>query len=387
MSRTWPQFSKAEIQAVTKVLESGKVNYWTGEECHLFEKEFASYVGAEHAIAMMNGTVTIEAALKVLGVGVGDEVVVPSHTFVATATAVVACGAVPVFADIELNTNNVSAETIKAVLSEKTKAIIVVHLAGLPCDMDSILALAGQRNLRIIEDCAQAHGALYKGQHVGTFGDIGSFSFCQDKIMTTGGEGGMVVTNNEELWKKMWAYKDHGKSYDAVYNKEHPPGFRWLVESFGTNFRMTEMQATIGRLQLKELPYWTKKRNENAEILTSKFKDLSAVRLIDTPGNIRHACYKFYAFMCPERLKEDWTRDKVIKEIQSQGVPCFQGGCSEIYRESVFVDQNLGPRERLPNAKVSGETAFQLLIHPTLSREDMNRMAAAVAKTILKATK
>ena len=243
----WPSFSGEEADAVKNVLLSNKVNYWTGDESRKFEHEFAKWCGVSHAVALANGTLALDAALKALGIGPGDEVVVTPRTFIASISCVVNAGAKPVFADVDADSGNITAESIAKVLTSKTKAIICVHLAGWPCDMDPIMAVAERHHLKVIEDCAQAHGAVYKGRSVGSIGHIGAWSFCQDKIMTTGGEGGMVTTNDEILWRKMWAYKDHGKSYEAVYEREHPPGFRWVHESFGTNWRMLEVQAAIGR--------------------------------------------------------------------------------------------------------------------------------------------
>lgn len=267
----WPSFTQAEADAVSKVLLSNKVNYWTGQECREFEKEFAQFAGTDYAVAVANGTVALDLALKALGIGQGDDVIVTSRTFLASASSIVTAGANPVFADVELDSQNISRRSIEAVLTPKTKAIICVHLAGWMCDMDPIMQLAEEKGLYVIEDCAQAHGAMYKGKSAGSIGHIGAWSFCQDKIMTTGGEGGMVTTNDEALWKKMWSYKDHGKNFDSVYNTQHPPGFRWLHDSFGTNWRMMEMQAVIGRLQLKQMPEWTAKRLENMHKIQSAF--------------------------------------------------------------------------------------------------------------------
>lgn len=214
----WPCFTQEEADAVSKVLLSNKVNYWTGNECRKFEKEFAAFAGTRYAVALSNGTLALDVALKAMGIGAGDDVIVTSRTFLASASCIVNAGANPVFADVDLNSQNISAETVKAVLTPNTKAIIVVHLAGMPAEMDGIMALAKEHNLWVVEDCAQAHGAKYKGKSVGSIGHVGAWSFCQDKIMTTGGEGGMVTTNDKELWSKMWSYKDHGKSYDAVYH-------------------------------------------------------------------------------------------------------------------------------------------------------------------------
>ncbi|MEF1184119.1 DegT/DnrJ/EryC1/StrS family aminotransferase, partial [Vibrio sinaloensis] len=304
----WPQFSQEEADAVSRVLLSNKVNYWTGNECRDFEKEFASWVGCQHAVTLANGTLALDVALKALGVQAGDEVITTPRTFLASASSIVTAGATPIFADVDLNSQAISAATIETVLTPKTKAVIVVHLAGMPAEMDDIMALSEKHGFYVIEDCAQAHGAKYKGKSVGTIGHIGAWSFCQDKIMTTGGEGGMVTTNDEQLWQRMWSYKDHGKSYDAIYNREHPPGFRWLHDSFGTNWRMTEMQAAIGRIQLKQMPDWTKKRQANAAKISQAISDLEVVRLVEVPNYIEHAQYKFYFFVKPEALSPDWSR-------------------------------------------------------------------------------
>ena len=376
----WPYFEADEVEAVRAVLQSGKVNYWTGEECRHFEKEFAEHCQTSYAIALANGTVALELALYALGIGTGDEVIVTPRTFIASASAAVMRGARPVFADIDPVSQNISADTIRAVLTPRTKAIIAVHLAGWPCDMDPILELAAEHGLKVIEDCAQAHGATYKGRPVGSMGDVGAFSFCQDKIMTTGGEGGMMTMNSREIWEKAWAFKDHGKSYDAVYNRSHPPGFRWLHESFGTNWRMMEMQAVIGRSQLRKLPDWTRRRQGNSAVLTEHFRNIPALHINESPEEISHACYKFYAFVQPDRLKEGWSRDRIVEAINAEGVPCFSGSCSEIYLEKAFDADGLRPAERLPIAKQLGETSLMFLVHPTLGEAEMKDVCVAVDK-------
>ena len=328
----WPSFSSEEVEAVQKVLTSNRVNYWTGTETREFEKEYAAWCGTMHAVALANGTLALDVALKALGVGPGDEVVVTPRTFIASISCVVNAGAVPVFADVEAYSGNISARTIAAVLSPRTKAVVCVHLAGWPCDMDPIMALAEQHGLKVIEDCAQAHGARYKGRPVGSIGHVGAWSFCQDKIMTTGGEGGMVTTDDESLWRAMWSFKDHGKSYEAVYERQHPPGFRWLHESFGTNWRMLEMQAVIGRIQLRRIAEWTRHRQANASRLSKALLPFAgedgAVRLpafgcASCPGQCgaagcEHAQYKFYAYVRPENLAPGWSRDRIIEVINAE---------------------------------------------------------------------
>ncbi len=381
----WPVFEPDEIEAACAVLRSGKVNYWTGDEGRKFEQEFAAFTGCRHAVAVANGTVALELALYALGIGPGDDVVTTSRTFIASASAAVMRGAKPVLADVDPDSQNLTAATIRAALTPRTKAVIAVHLAGWPCDMDPIMELAAEHNLKVIEDCAQAHGARYKGRPVGSLGDIAAFSFCQDKIMTTGGEGGMVTTNDRLLWERAWAFKDHGKSYDAVYNRQHPPGFRWLHESFGTNWRMTEMQSAIGRVALRKLPRWVELRRKNAAILSEQLAGVATLRIPAPPLHIFHSGYKYYAFVRPERLRASWDRDRIMKEIVSAGLPCYSGGCSEIYLEKAFPPK-LRPAERLPVARQLGETSLMFLIHPTLSPRHMQYSAAVIKAAVNKAS-
>ena len=383
----WPSFSQEEADAVSRVILSNKVNYWTGTEGREFEKEFASWAGSEYAVALGNGTLALDVALKAAGVCVGDEVITTPRTFLASASSIVTAGASPVFADVDLNSQNITAETIEAVVTKKTKAVIVVHLAGMPAEMDAIMDMSKKYGFYVIEDCAQAHGARYKGRSVGTIGHIGAWSFCQDKIMTTGGEGGMVTTNSKELWGRMWSYKDHGKSYDAVYNKQHPPGFRWLHESFGTNWRMTEMQAAIGRIQISKMPEWTKKRQQYGRMLDEIAGRFNSIRRVDVPDYIEHAEYKHYFFVKPEHLKAGWSRDKIVNAMAELNVPCMQGSCSEVYLEKAFDNTPWRPKKRLPNAMELGETSLMMLVHPTLRLDEVQLMCDALDKVLSKATK
>jgi dTDP-4-amino-4,6-dideoxygalactose transaminase len=369
--RPWPSFSPREIEAVSAVLKSGRVNYWTGTEGRQFEKEFAAWCGAKYAVALANGTLALEACWRALGIGRGDEVIVTPRTFLASASSIINVGAVPVFADVDLDSQNITPETAARVLTSKTRAILCVHLAGWPCEMEGFKALAAAHRLYLVEDCAQAHGTTYHDQLVGSFGDISAWSFCQDKIMTTGGEGGMITTDDRELWSKVWAYKDHGKSWEAVYEREHPAGFRWLHESIGSNWRMMEMQAAIGRLQLKEMPAWQNARARNASAILEAASGLSALRVPQVPNHIRHGWYKAYAFVRPGALKTEWSRDRIIAETIARGVPCYQGSCSEIYLERAFDQAPGRPKERLLAAKELGETSLMFLVHPTLKVEEV----------------
>lgn len=378
----WPSFSEEEITAVSQVLQSNKVNYWTGQQGREFEKEFAAYTDNKYAVAVANGTLALDLALNTLAIVEGDEVIVTSRTFIASISSIINAGATPIFADVELDSQNISVRTIKAVLTEKTKAIICVHLAGWPCEMDDIMALAEQNNLYVIEDCAQAHGTKYKGRSVGSIGHIGAWSFCQDKIMTTGGEGGMLTTNNETLWRKAWAFKDHGKSYAAVYEKQHPPGYRWLHESFGTNWRLTEMQSAIGRIQLKRMPTWTKIRNENAEKIFQVCRQYPWLVVPTVPDYIVHAYYKCYVFVDNGKVPEGISRDDIMNIINEFNVPCYSGSCSEVYKEKAFDQTGLQPKVALKHAQSLGETSLMFLVHPTLTEIEMNTVCQGLSQAL-----
>lgn len=371
VSSPWPSYTEEEANACTDVLLSNKVNYWTGVECRAFEKEFAAWADSKYAVALANGTVALDIAIKALGIGPGDEVIVTPRTFLASVSSVVTAGAVPVFTDVDAISQNIEAHTIASKVTSKTKAVVVVHLAGFPADMDSIMDLASKHGFYVIEDCAQAHGARYKGRSVGSIGHIGAWSFCQDKIMTTGGEGGMVTTNDEALWSAMWSYKDHGKSWEAVYEREHPPGFRWLHESFGTNWRMLEIQAAIGRIQLKRMAVWSDQRATNAHAIWDTCRQFNVFRVPEIPSHVRHAAYKCYVFVEPSMLKDGWNRDRIMSEINARGVPCFSGSCSEVYLEKAFDGTNFRPGERLPVARELGETSLMFLVHPTLTQQEI----------------
>lgn len=406
----WPQYEPDEIEAVIRVLNSGQVNYWTGHEGLKFEQEFAEYHNARYGVAVANGTVALQLSLLGLDIGPGDEVVVTPRTFIASVSSIVLCGARPVFADVDRNSGNITSDSVEKVLTSRTKAIMTVHLAGWPCDMDGLSDLANYHNLFIIEDCAQSHGARYKGRMVGGIGNVGAFSFCQDKIMTTGGEGGMVITNDHDLWQRMWSYKDHGKSWDTIYNREHLPGFKWTHDSFGTNWRLAEMQSAIGRVQLGKLTEWIRRRRENAFLLIQSLSGLPGLRVPVPEENIEHAWYKFYAYVEPKHLKKSWSRDRVMREIQEQSVSCMQGICPEVYLEKAFEDQikvacckvqdnskgnvliksepkGFRPEKRLPVARELGETSLMFLVDPTFDNDQMQHAADTVIRVMQKAVR
>lgn len=380
----WPSFTDEEINAVSDVLRSNKVNYWTGQQGKEFEKEFATYTDCQYAVAVANGTLALDLALHSLNIGNGDEVIVTSRTFIASISSIINAGATPIFADVSIESQNITAASIETVLTPKTKGIICVHLAGWPCEMDDIMALANQHGLYVIEDCAQAHGAKYKGRSVGSIGHIGAWSFCQDKIMTTGGEGGMLTTNDEDLWRKAWAFKDHGKSYAAVFEKEHPPGYRWLHESFGTNWRLTEMQSAIGRIQVKRMPQWHITRKKYANKILNACANFSFIDVPGIPSYIDHAFYKCYSFVNPSKLPNDWSRDKIISALTSVDIPCYSGSCSEVYLEGAFDNSNIRPEKRLANAKYLGETSLMFLVHPTLTCSEIDKTCEQITQLFTK---
>ena len=383
----WPSFTQEEVDAVSSVLLSNKVNYWTGSKCRQFEKEFSKWCDVKYSVALANGTLALDSAFKALEISEGDEVIVTSRTFIASVSSIVNAGASPVFVDIDLESQNIDPRFIQKKITSKTKAIVCVHLAGWPCEMDEISQIAIKNGIFIIEDCSQAHGAKYKGKSVGSIGDIGCWSFCQDKIMTTGGEGGMVTTNSEKLWKKMWSYKDHGKNYDLAHSRSPSNVYRYIHDSFGTNWRMTEMQAAIGLIQLRKMDDWHKQRNKNAHQIWSAAKKCKGLRVPSISDDIDHAAYKCYIFVNASQLKSTWSREKIINEITDLGVPCYSGSGSEVYLEKSFLNTKFKPIHNLPNAKKLGEDSLMFLVHPTLSNIEIKKTCHAIQDVMSRASK
>ena len=379
----WPYFDDEDRAAADAVLASGRVNYWTGEQGRCFERELANWAGVPHAVAVANGTVALEIAMRALGIGPGDEVIVPSATFIATASAVVACGAVPVVADVDARSQCLTVESTQAALTPRTAAVVVVHLGGFPADMDPILDLALRHGLRVVEDCAQGHGAHRDGRRVGSFGDVAAWSFCQDKIMTAAGEGGAITTANTALWRRCWEYKDHGKNRDALGDASPPSGFRWLHDRFGTNARMTEIQAAVGRRQLAKVDGWVATRRARAAQLTEGLADLDALRLPDAPAG--HAFYRYYSHLQAGRLAPGWDRDRVVAAVVAEGVPAAHGGCFEINRERAF--RAIEEPRTLPVAAALSRTSMTLPLHQRTSASDVDDVITAVRKVLEEATR
>lgn len=383
----WPSFTDEELAIVNEVLTSGKVNYWTGQVGREFEREFANFAERSHAIAVSNGTVALDLIWEGLGLKQGDEVIVTPRTFLASASSIVNAGCRPVFVDIDRDSQNVDPQAVAAAIGPKTKAVLAVHLAGWSCEMSELLDIAADANCHVVEDCAQSHGGRYKERSTGAWGVAAGWSFCQDKIMSTGGEGGMVTTSDEALWSKMWSFKDHGKSWNAVYEREHPPGFRWLHESIGTNWRLTEMQSAIGRVQLGMMPEWKQKRQANARAIWSAASELNGLRVPEIPAYIDHACYKCYVFVEPDQLKSGWSRDRIMEAMNAKGVPTFSGSCSEIYLEKAFDGTGYRPSTSLSVAKELGETSLMFLVHPTLTNEEIAKTQQTLRDVMAAASK
>jgi dTDP-4-amino-4,6-dideoxygalactose transaminase len=382
----WPEYAPDEIAAVVETLRSGKVNQWTGTQIASFEQAFAELHQMPFAIALANGSLALEAILRANRIGPGDEVIVTPRSFIASASCVDLVGAKPVFADIDIDSELITPATVSPLITDRTKAIIVVHLNGRPADMPGFMKLAKDHDILIFEDCAQAHGARIDGRLVGSFGHANVFSFCQDKIITTGGEGGMALFKDEAAWRRAWAYRDHGKDYDIVFRHTSSVSFRWAHTGFGSNWRLTEMQAAIGLRQLAKLPAWTAARAENARVLERCLAPYPSVHVPRLPANYQHAFYRFNFRVEPKRLKSDWNRDQVIRALVAEGIPCVSGACPEIYLERSYAKSMAGI-QRLPNAQYLGTTSLALLVHPTLDESFLSDCRVALEKVFDAATK
>jgi len=375
----WPRHEEDEIAAVAAVLRSGRVNSLVhGDQCRAFEAEFADFCGMPHAISLANGTLALELALRGLGIGPGDEVIVPARSFFATAACVVAVGATPVFADIDPISQGIDPDSVERVAGPATRAVIAVHLAGWPCDMDALCAVCDAQGLLLIEDCAQAHGAEYRGRRVGSFGAAAAFSFCTDKIISTGGEGGMVLLAERDAWARAWAYKDHGKNPAKVFNPVPGKGFRYIHDSFGSNFRMTEMQAAIGRAQLDKLPEWLARRRANAAVLAEGLADDPLVRLPQVPDYVAHAFYRFTMLIEPARLARGCEPSDLLAWLNAAGVPAASGSCPDMSKEHAFHQCQPRRDGTLANAADIGRRSLVLPVDHTFEPADMRRVAAAI---------
>ncbi len=381
----WPTYAPDEIASVVETLRSGNVNHWTGKRVQAFERAFAELHDKPHAVALANGSLALEAILRAHGIGAGDEVIVTPRSFIASASCVDLVGAKSVFADIDVDTEMITPATVRPLIGARTKAILVVHLNGRPADMPGFMELAHSHGILVVEDCAQAHGARIGGRLVGSFGHASAFSFCQDKIITTGGEGGMALFSDMNTWKRAWSYRDHGKGYDTVFDPVRTLGFRWLHESFGTNWRLTEMQAAIGLIQLSKLPEWTAARTAIARQLAGWLAAYPSVRITPLPAGHEHAYYRFEFRLDPQHLKAGWNRDRVMRAMMAEGIPCLANACPEIYLEGAYAKTTAG-LQRLPNAAYLGTVSLALLVHPTMDQSFLDDCRAAIEKVLGAAT-
>ena len=379
MDKNWPVFNEKMIHSVNEILKSGKVNQWTNPKVNEFERKFSTFIDCNYAVAVFNGTVALELCLKTLGLKRGDEVIVTPRSFIASASCCAWYGIIPVFVDVDRNSQNITLKNIIKAITKKTKAVILVHLAGWPCELDKICDYCKNNNIYVIEDCAQAHGAKYKNKSVGGWGDINAWSFCQDKIITTGGEGGMITTNNELLYKKAWSLKDHGKGYDTVFNKDHKPGFRWLHKNIGTNWRMTPIQAAIGICALDEINIWINHRRNIANIYNENLKDIHGIRLTIPPHFIYHSYYKYYFFIDKSKFKI--SRDALIELINKENIFCQVGSCSEIYNEKALMIYH--PKKNLLITKELFNTSILLKCDPCISKKNAKKNILKIKKILI----
>jgi dTDP-4-amino-4,6-dideoxygalactose transaminase len=379
----WPVYETDEIEAVVEVLRSGRVNQWTGDRVFAFEAEVAKVFGMAHAVAVANGSLALELALKALEIGPGDEVIVTPRSFMASATAVDIVGATPVFADIDPDNQGLTADTIAARITSRTKAVIPVHLSGWPCEMEPIMALARRHGIVVVEDCAQSPGALIDGRPAGTFGDAAAFSFCQDKIISTGGEGGLVAFTERRPYLFARSYKDHGKNFETMQRVDFPVGYRWIHDGIGTNWRMTEMQAAIGLCQLKKLPQWLAARARNAKDIGVGLRAFPSIHMPEPRAGIRHAYYRLGCRVVPKHLRPGWDRDRLLASLSDCGIGCSVGSCPEIYLEGAYAGRSF---QRCETARAVGETVLLFAVHPTIGDSYLDSCRRTINRILTEAT-
>jgi len=377
--KRWPSYSDEEIDLVCSILKSGKVNYWSGDVGRKFEEEFAVYTGNDHAIACANGTVALIMAYKAVGVDEESEVITTPRTFVATSSAAAMCGASLRYADVDYWSGCITAKSIEPLVTDRTKCVSVVHLGGHPGDIESIARLCKEKGISLIEDCSQAHGASVNGKIVGSFGDIGVWSFCQDKIISTGGEGGMVATSNELYAERMFQMKDHGRNRRQVgASSKTSASFKWTVESIGMNYRLTEMQSALGRYQLKRLEHNLRRRQDIADVYEEILGSCSEFRFPSLKENERCAYYRFYVYCQGANSGE--RRNWLIEEMQKHGYSVNVGSCPEVWREK-GLKQYTQQVSSLRYAQMLGETSIALPISHLMSNEDAASIAEALVET------
>lgn len=329
---SWPVRDDTEKKLLLEVLDSG--NWWYGEKVKEFEQKFAAFQDAKYGVTCSNGTVAIEIALITLGIGAGDEVIVPAYTFVATAAAVLKANAVPVFADVNLDTFNIDADQIEKLITPKTKAIVLVHFAGLPSDMDKISAIAKKYNLKVVEDAAHAWGSKWNNKGVGAIGDMGTFSFQASKNISAG-EGGIILTNDKNL-------ADLARSYTNVGRMVDKPWYEHYL--LGGNYRITEFQAAVLLAQMSRLEQQTLKREENAGYLNTKFEKIDGIQLPVCDKRVTQRSYHIYNFRYISDAFGGLPREKFISALNAEGIPVYVGYPHPVYKNPLFQNNGEGPK-------------------------------------------
>ena len=405
---SWPSFDEAAIRAVDETLRSGKVNYWTGKRGMEFERRFADWQGSRYAISTTNGTSALHVALTALGIGPGDEVIVPSYTFIASSFSIVQAGAIPRFADVNLADHCLSVESAEALVTARTKAVMPVHLYGNVADMDAINAFAKRHNLFVIEDNAEAFGGVYKGKKTGTLSDIAGCSFCQSKTFTTGGEGGMVTTDNEDLAWLARSFRDHGYDVkDRLNLLELEQKLSYIHNMVGWNYRMTEMQSAIGLAELDRIDTWNMpRRKRNAHIIMDILADepLVKYRPIDTPE--RQNGWFVMAFSLDiENMRCDIN--EFVAAAGAEGAPCWRVFWPQCHTEQAFSAHNAYGRSgfpfnsreyadpasvdythvEVPNAIWHQTHTFTCFAYPTYEPQHCEQIGTALKKVIRAMTK
>ncbi len=376
----WPIVSNQEIKLVNNVLKSNKLNYWTGENCKKFEEEFSKLIKTKYSISLANGSVGLDIAIKSLNLKKNSEVIVTPRSYISSVTSVINQGLTPVFADIDLNSQNIEYETIIKKITKNTKAILVVHLGGMPANMTKIISFAKKNKIKIIEDCSQAHGAKINNKYVGTFGDISIWSFCNDKILNTLGEGGIIATKSFMIYKKLWALKDCGKNFSKFKKFKKKNKFKWVHDFEGTNLRMTEVQAAIGRYQLKKLTTWVNMRNYISKKIISICKNFKSIRTQIVPSKFLNSYYRCYIFLDYKHIKKGWTREKILQYLNTNGIYCDVGSCPEIYKEKFLSKQKHINLKSLKNANLIGKSSIAFKVFPNIYKTTLNNKLSKLNK-------
>ncbi len=380
--KEWPNFNNNLISKVVNVIKSGEINYTFGNQGKEFEKKFSKFIGNKYSIAVCNGTAALEVAIKSLDFPKNSKIMVPARSFFSSASCIVNTGHIPVFVDIDPFTQNISIKDLKKKINDNIKAIICVHLGGLPCDMKNIKNLAKKKNIKIIEDCSQAHGASINNKQVGSFGEVATWSFCTDKIISTLGEGGMISTNKKKIYEYCKRYINHGT---ALSKRNTSEKFIYNKDIFGTNLRITEIQSVAGIEQLKDIKKIQKKREKIAKDYFKIFLMYENYLKCYMPNkNVKSAWYRFYFFVNPKVKYNQKIRFKIIKFFKENDIKCFTGACPEIYLEKSFKNLENIKFKRLENCKLLGSTSLALDINHTLSNYEHNNNLLKIKNTLKK---